>query len=409
MNKEILKELEQDPIVIIDALRTPMGAFQGVFSNYSAPQLGSTVIKSLVAKHNLDQNNISEVIMGCVLPAGQGQAPARQAALYAGIANTTPCTTVNKMCGSGLKTISMAYNNLVIDANKIIIAGGMENMSLAPYLLPNARSGYRLGHGKVLDHMFYDGLEDAYNPGLLMGHFAERTAKHYKFTREQQDEFAMLSANRALRAIENNYFTDEITKVIYKHRGQDIEVSSDEVPTKIKLDKISQLKPAFVLPNEDSNNATVTAANSSSIADGAAAVILMRRSKAKELGLTPIAKILAYSEIANEPEWFTTAPVKSINSLFEVTGLNKNNVDFFEINEAFAVVTMAALHDLELDQEKVNVYGGACALGHPIGATGARIITTLLNALRTQKKSVGLASLCIGGGEAMAMAVEILN
>lgn len=406
--------LKQDPIVIVDATRTPMGAFQGVFSNTPASDLGSAVIKGLLAKNNLDANGIStqisEVIMGCVLPAGQGQAPARQAALKAGLDNSIPCTTINKMCGSGIKSIIFGMHSLLFDSNKIIVAGGMENMTLAPYLLPAARSGLRLGHGKVIDHMFYDGLEDAYNPGLLMGHFAERTAAKFGFSRQAQDEYAKMSATRALDAIEKEVFNSEISKVAVKHRGEENLIAVDEVPQKIRLDKIPHLKPAFMLPGEDLKNGTVTAANSSSIADGASAVLMMRQSKAKSLGLKPRAKIVAYSEVAGKPEWFTTAPVTAINNLLASSNhLTINDIDLFEINEAFAVVTMTAISELKLDQDKVNIYGGACALGHPIGATGARIVTTLLNAMQKNNKAVGMASLCIGGGEAIAMALELVD
>lgn len=395
-----------DPIVIVNAKRTPIGAFQGVYKNYTATQLGTSAIASLIEDKVCEE--ITDVFMGCVLPAGLGQAPARQAALGAGISHSVPCTTLNKMCGSGLKTILEAHKNIQIDANKVIVAGGMENMSLAPYILPKARAGLRLGHGQLLDHMFYDGLEDAYNKGLLMGHFAERTAKKYGFSREMQDEFAALSVTRAKDAVHSDVFTCELVTVSHQERGREVVITHDEIPDSIKLDKIATLKPVFVLPEDDASAATVTAANSSSIADGAAAVLLMRKSKADSLGMQPLAKIIGYTEIAQEPEWFTTAPVQSINKLFSQTGLTKSDIDLFEINEAFAVVTMAALHDLKLDHNKVNIYGGACALGHPIGATGARILTTLIHGLRTNKKSLGVASLCIGGGEAIAMAIETL-
>ena len=397
-----------DPIVIVAATRTAMGAFQGVFNSTSAPKLGAAVIAELVNKTQIDKQLISEVMMGCVLPAGLGQAPARQAALAANLPNNIPCTTINKMCGSGLKTIVLGYNSILADQEKVIIAGGMENMTLAPYLIPGARAGLRLGHAKVIDHMFYDGLEDAYNPGLLMGHFAERTAKKYNFSRVMQDEFAYTSATRALNAIEKNIFNSEIAEVCVQVKGQANIINVDEVPTKINLAKIPQLKPAFCLPNENLDQATVTAANSSSIADGAAAVMLMRSSKAKSLNLQPIAKILGYSEVAHEPEWFTTAPVAALKKLSSQIDLDLHDVDLYEINEAFAVVTMAALHDLKLDPEKVNVHGGACALGHPIGASGARVIVTLLNALKQKQLSRGMASVCIGGGEALAIAVELL-
>lgn len=402
---EVDKKLE-DPIVIVTSSRTPIGAFQGVFNNFSATRLGAVVIADLIQKSKIDKNKISEVIMGCVLPAGLGQAPARQAALGAGLPITVPCTTVNKMCGSGLKTISLAYNNILADKDKIIIAGGMENMSMAPYFIPKARGGLRLGHGQIIDHMFYDGLEDAYNENLLMGHFAERTAKKYKFSRADQDEYAVTSVTRAKAACEKKLFVNEIAKVNYSHRGQEVVIDKDEIPGNINTDKISKLKPAFTLPGEDLSQATVTAANSSSIADGASAVLLMRLSKAKQLGLEVQAKILDISEVAAEPEWFTTAPVRSIQKVIAQTGLALNDIDLFEINEAFAVVTMVAINDLKLDHDKVNVNGGACALGHPIGASGTRIVTTLLNSLANENKQTGIASLCIGGGEAMALAVE---
>jgi len=393
---------DTNPVVIVSALRTPIGAFQGVYSTVTASQLGGVAIKGLLEQTKLDPSLVTEVLMGCVLPAGQGQAPARQAALAAGLPNTIPCTTVNKMCGSSLKTIVLAYNQLLADDQKIIIAGGMENMTLAPYLIPKARSGLRLGHGAILDHMFLDGLEDAYEKGALMGHFAENTAKKYNFTRAAQDEFALTSANRAINAVQNNIFSSEITPVKYQIKNQDIIINQDETPGKIDINKISKLSPAFVKP-QDMANGTVTAANSSSISDGAAAVLMMRRSKAKELGLTPLAKILDYTEVAQEPCWFTTAPVKSIDKLLKQNKLDVNSIDLYEINEAFAVVTMAAMHDLNISHDKVNINGGACALGHPIGATGARIVTTLVHALHANKKEHGVASLCIGGGEAIAL------
>ena len=396
-----------NPVVIVSALRTPIGAFQGVYSNYSAPQLGSTVIKAIVEQTQIDPCQISEVIMGCVLSAGLGQAPARQAAILADLPNTIPCTTVNKMCGSSLKTIVLAYNQIVADADKVIIAGGLENMTQAPYLAPKARAGLRLGHGVLLDHMFYDGLEDAYDKGCLMGHFAELTAKKYNFSRQVQDEFALISANRAIDAVNKNIFARELAPVKYKLKGQDIEIATDETPGKIDINKIAKLAPAFVKP-ADMSTGTVTAANSSSISDGAAAVLLMRLSKAKELGLTPLAKILDYAESAHEPCWFTTAPVKAINQVLNKTKLSVNNIHLFEINEAFAVVTMAAMHDLDIPHDKVNIHGGACALGHPIGATGARIVTTLIHSLQATKQELGVASLCIGGGEALALAIAAL-
>lgn len=397
-----------DPIVITSAKRTAIGAFQGVYSNVNAPILAASSIRANISENESISGNISEVLMGCVLPAGLGQAPARQAALNAGIESSVPCTTINKMCGSGLKTVLLAHNVILADKQKIIIAGGMENMTLAPYLLPKARSGLRLGHSKVIDHMFYDGLEDAYSKNLLMGHFAERTAKKYGFSRSMQDEFAMQSATRAKQAVDNGLFTNEIASVEVINRKSSETVNKDEIPDTINLDKISKLKPAFVLPDEKIEDATVTAANSSSIADGASSLVLMRLSKARELNITPLAKIIDYTEVAQEPEWFTTAPVAAIKKLLANTGMNIDNVDLFEINEAFAVVTMAAIHDLKLPDDKVNVYGGACALGHPIGASGARILTTLVHGLQRDTKSIGVASLCIGGGEAIAIAVEML-
>lgn len=396
-----------NPVVIVSALRTPIGAFQGVYSNVTAGQLGGAVIKSIMDQTKVDPNLITEVLMGCVLPAGQGQAPARQAAISGGLPNTIPCTTVNKMCGSSLKTIVLAYNQLLADENKIIIAGGIENMTLAPYLIPKARAGLRLGHGAILDHMFLDGLEDAYEKGSLMGHFAELTAKKYNFTRAAQDEFAMTSANRAINAVKNNIFNREITKVVYQFKNQEVMIEQDETPGKIDVNKISKLSPAFVKP-QDITTGTVTAANSSSISDGAAAVLMMRLSKAKELGLNPIAQINDYTEVAHEPCWFTTAPVKAIDKLLKQKQLIVNNIDLFEINEAFAVVTMAAMHDLKITHDKVNINGGACALGHPIGATGARIVTTLIHALHANNKEHGVASLCIGGGEAIALSLSAM-
>lgn len=394
-------------IVIVAAKRTPIGAFQGAYSNITAPVLASKVIENIFSNLKIfDKNLVSEVLMGCVLPAGLGQAPARQSALYGGLNTSVPCTTVNKMCGSGLKTIVQACNNIFVDNHKIILAGGMENMTLSPYILPKARAGYRLGHGVVKDHMFLDGLEDVYNKNKLMGHFAEATAKKYNFTRELQDEFAILSAKRSIESVTENKFADELVSVNYTNRGKEVVVEQDETPSKINIDKISKLKPAF------DNNGTVTAANSSSISDGAAAVLLMTESRANELGLKPLAKILDYTEVAQEPEWFTTAPVLAIQKLYSQLkdryNLDKSNIDLYEINEAFAVVTMAAIHDLNLAHDQVNILGGACSLGHPIGATGSRIIVTLLNALRQNNKQFGIASLCIGGGEALAIGLEIL-
>ncbi len=394
-----------NPVVIVSALRTPIGAFQGIYSNISATQLGANVIAEVLKRSQIDKNLITEILMGCVLSAGLGQAPARQAAIMGGVPLTTPCTTINKMCGSSLKAIVLAYNNLLADSNRIIIAGGMENMTQAPYLIPKARAGLRLGHGVLIDHMFYDGLEDAYDKGCLMGHFAELTAQKYKFTRQAQDEFALISAKRTQNAVKNNVFNNEIAQVNTVVKKQQVTFLEDETPGKIDTDKIPKLSPAFVKP-ENIAFGTVTAANSSSISDGASSVLLMRLSKAKELNLKPLAKIISYSEIAQEPAWFTTAPVTAIKNLLDKTNLTVSNIDLFEINEAFAVVTMAAMQDLDISHEKVNINGGACALGHPIGATGARIVTTLVHALHANKKEYGIASLCIGGGEAIALGIQ---
>ncbi|NVK88105.1 MAG: acetyl-CoA C-acyltransferase, partial [Gammaproteobacteria bacterium] len=342
-----------------------------------------------------------EVIMGCVLPAGVGQAPARQAALGAGLPKATGCTTINKVCGSGMKSIMLAHDLLKAGSNQVMVAGGMESMTNAPYMLDRARTGYRFGHGKVLDHMAFDGLEDAYE-GQAMGVYAEATVEKYGFTREQQDEFAITSLKRAQKAIEEGAFSAEVAPVIIQSRKGEITIDTDEQPQKARLDKIPQLRPAF------KKDGTVTAANASSISDGAAAVVLMRQSEAEKRGLTIIAKIIDHATHAREPAEFTTAPVGAMKTLFEKTGWTKDDVDLFEINEAFAVVTMAAIKDLELDHDKVNVHGGACALGHPIGCSGTRIVVTLIEALRRYNKKRGVASLCIGGGEATAMAIELV-
>lgn len=394
--------MQNDPIVIVAATRTPMGGMLGVLKDVSAHQLGSTVIKAAVKHAGLQPNDVQAVIMGCVLPAGQGQAPARQAALGAGLPNSTDSTTVNKMCGSGMKAIMLACDLLTTGTNNVIVAGGMESMTNAPYLLAKARSGYRLGHAQIIDHMMMDGLEDAYDKGKAMGVFAEATAQKYQFTREAQDQFAIASLTRAQKAINDGTFAAEITPVTITSPKGDTVVITDEQPGNAKIDKIPTLKPAFV------KDGTVTAANSSSISDGAAAVVLMRRSEAVKRGLNPIATIVGFSTHSQEPAWFTTAPVTAIKKLYEKTGWSNKDVDLYEINEAFAVVTMAAMHDLQIPHDKVNVHGGACALGHPIGASGARIIVTLLNALRKNNLRRGVAALCIGGGEATAMAVELV-
>jgi len=391
-----------DPIVIVGMARTPMGGFQGVLKDVSAPELGSFAIRAALERSGVAAADIDEVLMGCVLPAGMGQAPARQASIGAGIPDSTGCTTVNKMCGSGMKTTMLAHDLLVVGTNEVMVAGGLESMSNAPYLLPKARSGQRLGHGQMLDHMFLDGLEDAFDKGVLMGVFAERTAKKYGFSREAQDEFAIRSLTRAKKAIEDGSFDAEVTPVTFKNRKGETVVEQDEQPLSADLDKIPKLRPAF------DKDGTVTAANSSSISDGAAALVMMRESTAKKRGLKPIARILGHSSFAQEPAWFTTAPVSAIRKLLESLGWNADDVDLFEINEAFAVVTMAAMKDLGLPAEKVNVHGGACALGHPVGASGTRILVTLISALQKYGKTNGVASLCIGGGEATAMAVEVL-
>lgn len=392
-----------DPIVIVSIARTPIGGFQGELSSLTAPQLGAHAIKSASEKISLDPKLVSEVIFGCVLPAGLGQAPARQAAIGAGLELATPCTTVNKVCGSGLKAIMYGYDQIMSGAAEIIVAGGMESMSNAPYMLTKARGGMRLGHGEVTDHMFFDGLQNAYGDNELMGVYAEQCATKYQFTREEQDEFALESLRRANSARENGSFDGEISPIDYKNRKDTITINSDEQPRNARPDKIPQLRPAF------DKDGTVTAANASSISDGAAAVILMRRSKADELGIKPLAKITAHASHAQEPEWFTTAPTKALEKLSEKTGVSLSDVDLFEINEAFAVVTMATMKDLNIPHEKVNIYGGACALGHPIGASGARVLVTLINAMQNTDANTGMATLCIGGGEAVALAVEKMS
>ncbi|MBK8121184.1 MAG: acetyl-CoA C-acetyltransferase [Sulfuritalea sp.] len=390
-----------DTIVIVSAARTPMGGFMGDFASMSCAQLGSVAIKAAVERAGLKPAQVDEVIMGCVLPAGQGQAPARQASLGAGLPLAAGCTTVNKMCGSGMRAAMYAHDMLAAGSVDVMVAGGMESMSNAPYLLPKARGGFRLGHGEVKDHMFLDGLEDAYDKGRLMGTFAEDCAGSYQFTREAQDRFAIASTTRAKQANTDSSFKWEIAPVTLAGKKGDRVIDKDEQPFKANLEKISTLKPAF------RKDGTVTAANSSSISDGAAALVLMRRSQADKLGLTPVATMVGHSTFAQEPGLFTTAPVGAIKKLLAKNGWSVDSVDLWEINEAFAVVTMAAMHDLNLPHEKVNVHGGACALGHPIGASGARIIVTLIGALKQHGKKRGVASLCIGGGEATAVGIEL--
>ena len=389
-------------IVITGAARTPMGGFQGVLSDANAAGLGAAAIKAAVERSQLQGDAIDEVIMGCVLPAGQGQAPARQASLGAKLPLSTGCTTINKMCGSGMKATMFAHDLLRAGTNRVMIAGGIESMTNAPYLLTKARAGLRMGHGQVLDHMFLDGLEDAYDKGKLMGVFAENTADKYGFTREQQDEFAITSLRRAQVAIESGAFEDEITPVIINTRKGEVTVDTDEQPFNANIEKIPTLRPAF------RPDGTVTAANSSSISDGGAALVLMGETEAGKRGVKPMAVIRAHATHAHEPEWFTTAPVGAIKKVLAQASWSSDEVDLYEINEAFAVVTMAAMTDLGLDHDKVNVNGGACALGHPIGASGARIIVTLIHALRRRGLNKGVAGLCIGGGEATAIAIELV-
>ncbi|WP_428608914.1 acetyl-CoA C-acyltransferase [Sedimenticola sp.] len=390
-----------DPIVIVDIARTPMGGFQGVFSSVSAPQLGAAAIAAAVSRAGISPEDVQEVLMGNVLTAGIGQAPTRQAALQAGLPQSVPCAGISKVCGSGMKAVMLAHDLIKAGTNDVMVAGGMESMTNAPYLLEKARGGYRLGHGKIMDHMFLDGLEDAYfERGALMGTFAEQCADHFKFSREQQDEFAIASLSRANAAIEAGRFEREIVPVTVSGRGGDTQISIDEQPGNARPEKIPSLRPAF------RKDGSVTPANSSSISDGAAALVLMSASVAERRGLSPKAVIHGHAGYAGEPCWFTTAPVYAMQNLLQRLEWNKDDVDLWEINEAFAVVTMAAMRELKLDHEKVNVNGGACALGHPIGASGARIIVTLLAALEEKGLKRGVASLCIGGGEATAVAIE---
>ncbi|GAA3080204.1 acetyl-CoA C-acyltransferase [Rhizobium viscosum] len=390
----------QDPIVIVGAARTPIGSFQGELKDAAAPELGATAIRAAIERSGVAADAIEEVVFGCVLPAGQGQAPARQAAIHAGLPFATSASTVNKMCGSGMKAVMMAHDLIAAGSTSVAVAGGMESMTNAPYLLDRARAGYRLGHGRVVDHMFLDGLEDAYDKGRLMGSFAEDCAEAYQFTREAQDAYAVTSLTRAQKAITEGYFDSEIVSVTVKSGKADQVASRDEQPGKARPDKIPTLKPAF------RDGGTVTAANSSSISDGAAALVLMRRSEAERRDLRPLATILGHATHSQAPNLFATAPIGALQKLSDCTGLPLSDVDLFEINEAFAVVAMAAMRELNLPHEKVNVHGGACALGHPIGASGARILVTLLSALERYDLKRGMAALCIGGGEATAVAIE---
>ena len=394
--------MNNDPIVIVSIARTPIGGFGGELADLSATKLGSVAIEATLARSSVAAEDVDEVYMGCVLPAGLGQAPARQAALGAGLPVTTGCTTINKVCGSGMKTVMIAHDSLVVGENQVIIAGGMESMTNAPYLLEKHRGGQRLGHGHVKDHMFLDGLEDAYDPGRLMGTFAQATADDYGFSRELQDEYAIRSTTRAQNAIKNGDFDYEIAPVVIKTRRGESTILTDEQPGKAKLDKIPLLKPAFA------KDGTVTAANSSSISDGAAAMLLMRESTAKAKGQEPLCRIVGYATNSRKPEHFTIAPVGAVEQLLAKVNWQVSDVDLFEINEAFAIVTMAAIRDLGLDEAKVNVNGGATALGHPLGASGARILVTLIAALKNKGLKRGIASLCLGGGEATAIAVEMV-
>jgi len=390
-----------DPVVIVAAKRTPIGSMSGQFVSLTSPQLASAAIKAAVAQSGLKPEDITEAIIGCVLPAALGQAPARQAVLGAGLLKSTACSTLNKVCGSGMKAVMLAHDQIVAGSANIMVAGGMESMTNAPHMLPKSRQGYRYGHFKALDHMAYDGLENAYD-GKAMGVFADATAQKYGFTRENQDAFAAESVKRAQAAVKEGKFKDEIAPVTVAGKGGDTVLDTDEPPGLCRPDKIPSLRPAF---NKDG---TVTAASSSSISDGAAILIVMKESEAKAKGIKPIARILGHASNAHEPEWFTTAPVGAIDKLQKKLGWTPKDVDLYEINEAFAVVTMAAMKDLGLPHEKVNVNGGACALGHPIGASGARLIVTLSHALKARGGKRGIASLCIGGGEATALAVEMI-
>jgi acetyl-CoA C-acetyltransferase len=388
-------------VVLVSAQRTPIGAFQGVLAGATAPQLGAAAIRGALSAAGVAPADVQEVIMGCVLPAGLGQAPARQAAIAAGIPNNTPATTINKMCGSGLKAIMMAADQIRAGDVDIAVAGGLESMTNAPYLLPKARSGMRMGHGELLDHMFYDGLQSPFD-GQLMGCFAENTAQKYGFSRADQDAFALESIRRAVHAVESGAFKAEVSPVTVKGRKGDTVVDKDETPFTVDVSKIPQLKAAF------RKDGTVTAASSSSISDGAAAAVLMSDTAARAKGLKPLARVLAYASYAHEPEWFTTAPVGAIKRTLEKLGWQAGDVDLYEVNEAFAAVTMAAMRDVGFDHARTNVNGGACALGHPVGATGARIVATLVHALKARGGKRGIASLCIGGGEATAIAIEML-
>ena len=392
--------MNNNDIVITGTARTPMGSFQGSLSNEKATRLGSIAIEAALSKANIKGEDVDDVVMGCVLPAGLGQAPARQSAIGAGIPNTAGATTINKMCGSGMRAAMIANDQLIAGSSKITIAGGIESMSNTPYVLPKVRSGLRMGHGELKDHMFLDGLEDAYEEGRLMGSYAEATAEAYQFTRQAQDEFAIRSLKRAKKANEDGSFNEEIVPVEVKNRKGSKIISQDEQPFSADISKIPNLKPAF------SKDGTVTAANSSSISDGAAALVMMSRIEAEKCNSKPLAKVVAHATNSHDPAWFTTAPIGAIKKVLDKANWNIKDVGLFEINEAFAVVPMAAMKDLNLSPEIVNVHGGACALGHPVGTSGARIIATLISAMHKYDVQKGIASLCIGGGEATAIAIE---
>ena len=395
--------MSDEKVVIVSANRTPMGSFQGTLSSLKANELGTQVIKKSIEDSRIMTEDISEVIIGCVLPAGIGQAPARQAAIGANIPYHVGATTINKMCGSGMKSVMIGNDSIISSNNKLVIAGGIESMSNAPYILPKVRKGLRMGHDSIKDHMFLDGLEDAYEEGKLMGHFAEDTAEHYQFTREQQDKFAINSLTKAKKANENGAFANEIVPIKISLKNEEKIIVNDEQPFKADIEKIPSLRPAF------KKNGTVTAANSSSISDGAASLLLMKESEAHKRGIKPLARIVCHATNSQEPKWFTTAPIDAIKKVLKKANWKVGDVDLFEVNEAFAVVPMAVMKELSIPENILNIHGGACALGHPVGASGARIITTIINALSQNNLKKGVAALCIGGGEATAMALELIN
>ena len=394
--------MSSNSVVIAGAARTAIGNFMGVFTGVSATELGAKSIKASLHRAKIDPENIDETLMGCVLPAGLGQAPARQASLGAGIPKSAGCVTISKVCGSGMKAVMMGHDSILAGTNRIVVAGGMEAMTNAPHLLPNSRTGIKFGQGPLLDHMAMDGLEDAYDRGTAMGVFAEKCATEWQFSRDEQDAYSERSVNRAKAAISSGTFADEVTAFEKQTRKGSVTIDTDEKPALIDTSKIGKLRPAFVA------DGTVTAANASAISDGAASMVLLTEEKATEIGAKPVARLVGHASHAHEPEWFTTAPVSAMNNLLTKVGWSVDEVDIFEINEAFAVVVLAAMRELNLPAEKVNVHGGAIPLGHPIGASGARIIVTLLNALQKTGGKKGIASLCIGGGEATAIAVELL-